>query len=234
MVSFLTFLQDYEMVAFYLLGLIGLRFLYLFAAAQFRLTKAKFGLEQELFQGQRNGAVGKLALTILAGVGIYLAVQYGLPEAQRVERIRDAANAVNLPTITPTPTALELFGVDVSGCNNPKARILSPRPGDAVRGDVTIQIVADIPDFAFFKLELGTPDEPDAWVTLYTTDKSAATGTPPSGESPCGGGEEAFCWIWDSTTVTPGVYHLRLTVLAADLTYPPPCVVPIQVLSTGP
>jgi hypothetical protein len=233
MVAFLTFLQDYEMVAFYLLGLIGLRFLFLLAVAQFRLAKAKFGLEQELFQGQRNGALAKLALTILAGVGIYLAVQYGLPEAQRVERLHNVADAVNLPTVTPTPTPLELFGVDVSGCNNPKARILSPRPGEAVKGDVTIQIIADIPDFAFFKLELGSPDEPDAWVTLYTTDRTAATGTPPSGGSACSSAE-GFCWVWDSTTVTPGVYHLRLTVLAADLTYPPPCVVPIQVLSAGP
>ncbi len=221
MVTFLTFLQDYEMVAFYLLGLIGLRYLYLFIVAQFRLSKAKFGLEQELFQGQRNGAVGKFLLTVLAGIGIYLAVQYGLPEAQRVERIRAIANAVNLPTITPSPTPLELFGVDVSGCQNPKATILSPQPGAAVKGKVTIQIVASIPDFAFYKIELGIPDEPDAWVTLFNENQSATS-------------EEPFSWTWDSSTVSPGVYHLRLTVMAADLTYPPQCLVPIQVLATEP
>jgi hypothetical protein len=220
MTAFLTFLRDYEMVAYYLLGLIALRYLYLFVAAQFRLSKSNFDLEQELFQGQRNGAGGKFLLVVAAAVGIYLAVQYGLPEARRADQIRLAANSENLPTITPTPTPLELFGVDVSGCNNPKARLLAPQPGEAVRGKVALKIVADLADFAFYKIELGRPDEPDVWVPLFG-DNQAATEKEPT------------VWEWDSATVTPGVYHLRLTVYSADLSFPPPCVVPVQVLAPG-
>lgn len=237
MVTFLSFLQDYEMVIFYLLGLIGLRYLFLFIVTQFHLSKAKFGLEQELYQEQRNNAVGKLALTVLAGIAVYLTVQYGLPEAQRVERLRLDANAVNLPTVTPTPTPFVLFGVDVSGCNNPKARILEPKAGEVVKGKVTIQVVAEIVDFAFYKIELNRPDEPDAWVTLYTNNKPEATSENGSESTPESGSGPApepgnFSWTWDSATVTPGVYLLRLTVFKGDLTFPPPCVVPIQVLAT--
>jgi hypothetical protein len=221
MVALLSFLQDYEMVVYYLAALIALWYIYRFAAAQVRLSKTAFGLERELSAGRRNGALGALALMIGLAVGVHLAVRYGLPEAQRVEQIRINANAVNLPTITPSPTPLVLFGVDVTGCNNPKARILEPRPGEAVRGKVTIRIVANIANFAFYKIELGTPDDSDVWVTLFNNNDPASE-------------EEPFSWIWDSATVIPGVYHLRLTVMEADLTFPPPCVVPIQVLSAQP
>jgi hypothetical protein len=221
MVTFLTFLQDYEMVWYYLMGLIALWYAYRFLAAQVRLAKSKFGLERELFQGQRNAAFGRLALVLLAAGGMYAAVRYGLPEAQRIERLRAKAGAVNLPTITPTPTPLELFGIDVSGCNNPQARIVSPRPGEAVKGKVEIVIVADIENFAFYRLELYRSDEPDALVTLFNDDVAAAEAEP-------------YSWTWDSSTVTPGVYHLQLTVLDAELDFPKPCVVPIQVLEEGP
>jgi hypothetical protein len=231
MVAFLKFLQDYEMVVYYLSGLAALRYLYLLIAAQVRLSKSSFDLERKLNQGQRNQALGYLALIVSVAVGVHFAVLSGLPEAQRAEQVRMAANAVTLPTITPTPTPLELFGVDVSGCNNPKARLLSPKPGEAVKGKVTVQIVADIENFAFFKLELGRPDEPEVWVMLYTNNNTPSTPE----ETPSPALERgSFSWVWDSSTVTPGVYHLRLTVFQADLTYPPPCVVPIQVLSTGP
>jgi hypothetical protein len=229
MVAFLTFLQDYEMVAYYLIGLIALWYLYRFIVTQVRLSKSTFGLEQELFQGQRNGAAGKFLLAVLIAVGIHLAVQYGLPEAQRAERIRLNANAVDLPTITLTPTPLELFGMPV--CDNPKARIFQPKPGEPVKGKVTIQIDANIPNYAFFRLELGRPDEPDVWYTLYASNKPESTpenGFTPTPES------GSYSWTWDSSTVTPGVYHLRLTVFEADLSFPPPCVVPIQVLATEP
>jgi hypothetical protein len=218
MVAFLTFLQNYEMVAYYLAALAVLWYLYRLLAAQVRLSKAAFGLERELAQGNRNGAAGMLGVIILLTAGIHLAVHYGLPEAKRIERIRMEANAVNVPTVTPSPTPLELFGVDVSGCTNVKARLLEPRPGEAVRGKITLQIVADIPNFAFYNIDLGRPDEPDVWVPLFTSDEIATE-------------EEPFSWTWDSAIVPPGVYHIRLTVMKADLTFPPQCVVPIQVLA---
>jgi hypothetical protein len=244
MLTFLLFLRDYEMVWFYVLGLAALWYLYRFLAAQVRLIRTNFGLERELFAGRRNGAAGRLILVGLAGAGIFLAVNYGLPEAERAERLRRDTGAVDLPTITPTSTPFELFGVDVSGCANPKATILQPKPGDAVTGKTDILIVADIPDFAFFLLELGRPDEPDNWVTLFsenlvenqpaTVEGSSSTPAAVPGLFLPATAEEPFSWTWNSSTVTPGVYHLRLTVMAVNQKYPPPCVVPIQVLAQPP
>jgi hypothetical protein len=235
MLTFLTFLRDYEMVFYYILGLVALWYLYRFLVAQFHLMKTTFGLERELFSGQRNGAIGRLFLILLAVSGIFLGVNYGLPEAERAERLKVEAGAVDLPTVTPTPTRFELFGVDVSGCSNPKATILQPKPGDAVTGTIDILIVADIPDFAYFLLELGTPDVPDVWKTLFGENlidtPAAPDGTPvPDAHIPATE-EEPFVWSWNSSNVPPGVYHLRLTVFAMDQEYPAPCVVPIQVLA---
>ena len=221
MVTLLTLLQDYEMVVYYLAVMVSLWHTYYFVAAQVRISKSPFGLERELNQRRRNRAAATILLLGAAVLGIHLAVRYGLPEAQRVERLRINANAGNLPTITPSPTPLVLFGVDVSGCDiriNPHARLLVPQPGAAVKGKVTVRIVADIPDFAFYKIELGSPDEPDLWVPLYSNNETAPE-------------DEPFEWVWDSARFLPGVYHMRLTVMKADLSYPLPCVVPLQVLA---
>jgi hypothetical protein len=221
MLTFLTFLHDYEIAGYYLLGLISLRYIYLFFAAQIHLSKTIFGLERQLILGRRTGALGRLALIAVVVGSLYAAVHLGLPRAQSAEQTRLAAIASHQPVATLTPTPMEQFGVDVSGCTNEKATIQLPKPGDAVKGKISIRIIADIPNFAFYKIELGRPDEPDVWTTLFNDNKVATEAEP-------------FTWPWDSTTVPPGVYHLRLTVMAADLTFPTPCIVPIQVLAPGP
>jgi len=221
MMTFLKFLRDYEFAFYYLLGLISLRFIYLLITAQIQLSKTIFGLERQLFLGRRTGALGRLALEAVIVGAIYAAVHIALPQAQSAEQIRQAAIAAHQPTPTLTATPMEQFGVDISGCTNTEATIVQPKPGDAVKGKISIQITADITNFAFYKIELSRADEPDVWSTLYN-DNNAATAAEP------------FSWTWDSATVPPGVYHLRLTVMAADLTFPTPCVVPIQVLSPSP
>ncbi len=221
MLTFLTFLRDYEIAGYYLLGLISLWYIYLLIAAQIQLSKTIFGLERTLFLRRRTGALGRLALVAVIVGAIYAAVHIGLPQAQIAEQIHQATIAAHQPTPTLTPTPIEQFGVDVSGCTNPKAAILQPKAGDTVKGKISIRITADIDNFAFYKIELSRADEPDVWSTLYN-DNAAATAAEPSN------------WTWDSATVPPGVYHLRLTVMAADLTFPTPCVIPIQVLAPGP
>ncbi len=126
-VAFLTFLQAYEMVVYYLAALVGLYNLYRFIAAQVRLSKTAFGLESELLIGRRNGAALALLLIFALAAGIYLAVRYGLPEAQRVEQVRINANAVNLPTITPNSDPVDFVW---GGCHRVQ-REKSPAPRTA-------------------------------------------------------------------------------------------------------
>jgi hypothetical protein len=141
-----------------------------------------------------------------------------LPETIRQEEVR-AAGETTQPTAVPSPTPYVLFGVDISGCANPKATILKPKPGDTVQGPVEIQLTASESQFAFYQIELGSPDSGDVWMTLFTSNTAITDG---------------IGTTWDSSTMPPGVYHLRLVVMLRDGTSPRPCLVPIQILSPSP
>jgi hypothetical protein len=215
MLSILTFIRDYEYVWYYLLGLLSLWCISRIILAQFRSSKTHFDLERELFQGQTTSAAVRFLLSMLAIGGIYLAVHVIMPAAESYEKTRLAELAAHLPTPTITPTPFTLNGVDIGGCDNPDATILRPKPGETVRGLVTVRLTADIPNFAFYVLELGRPDEPDVWSKIHAANSPARN--------------EEF--VWNSAKVLPGVYNLRLKVYAQDESFPPPCVIPIQILA---
>ncbi len=150
----------------------------------------------------------------LAGGSVFAAVHLALPNLERAELVRTTGSSVPLPT--PSPTAFVLFGVDMSGCVNPRANITSPTPGQAVQGEVELRGSANIDQFAFYKYELSNPEAGDVWVSL------AASNTPVT---------EDVLGTWDSSTVPPGVYHLRLIVTDSEGNSPRACIVPVQVLA---
>jgi hypothetical protein len=215
MLSILTFIRDYEFVWYYLLGLVSLWFIYRIILAQFRHSKTHFDLERELFTGQTKSALARLVLIALVMGSVYFAIHIGLPIAENNERAYQAERAAHLPTPTITPTPYSLLGVDMGGCSNPDATILRPKPGETVRGLVTIRFTADIPNFAYFVIELARPDEPDVWSKVHTGTSTARN--------------EEF--IWNSARILPGVYNLKLTVYAQDESFPPSCIIPIQILA---
>lgn len=217
MLPLLIFMRDFEFVGYFLLTVISIRFFIRVAAAEIRLQKSMFGLEQELLRRQRNAAIGMLALLALVAAGVFTSVHFLLPEAERVAQNRLSGDS-SQPTAVPSPTPFILFGVDVSGCVNPKATILNPKPGDTVEGVVDIKLTANPAEFAFYRIELGSPDSGDVWMTLFTNNESISS---------------EVGYQWDSSTMPPGVYHLRLVVVLRDGTSLRPCLVPVQVLSSS-
>jgi hypothetical protein len=218
MLALLSFLKDFEYVGYFLLAVVSVRFFIQIGAAQLRLEKSLFGLEQNLLRRQRNAALGMLLLLGLTAAGIFASAHLLLPQVRQTEIQRQAGDP-NKPTVVPTPTPFILFGVDVSGCANPKATILAPKPGDPVQGPVDIKLTVNPTNFAFYRIELGSPDSNDVWMTLFTSNETI---------------QSAVGYRWDSSTMPPGVYHLRLFAVLRDGTSPRPCLVPIQVLSPPP
>jgi hypothetical protein len=215
MLALLNFLKDFEPVAYFVLAVVSVRFFIRIGATQLRLEKTLFELEQGLLRKERNMAFGMLLLLGLTAAGVYLSTHVLLPEVQHAEANRLAADP-SKPTAVPTPTPYVLFGVDVSGCANPHATILSPKPGDTVQGRWDIRLTADPPGFAFYRIELGNSDLGDVWMTLFTGNETV---------------QSELAYTWDSSTMPPGVYQLRLVVVLRDGDSPRPCVVPVQVLS---
>ena len=215
MLALLRFLSPIEFVIYALLALGALANVRRIALARGELRKTIFGLEREALISRQTRATLTIALLGLAGGLVYAAVHLALPSLERAELVRTTGSSAPQPA--PSPTAFVLFGVDLSGCANPRATITLPTPGQAVQGEVELRGSANIDQFAFYKYELSNPEAGEVWVTL------AASNSPVT---------EDVLGMWDSTTVPPGVYHLRLIVTDSQGNSPRACIVPVQVLAS--
>lgn len=113
--------------------------------------------------------------------------------------------ATLMPTITPVPLA-------GGGCSNPDATITSPLPGAILGGEVEVLGTADVPNFAFYALEVSTLG--DNWLTVFTADVPVRDGV---------------LGIWNAGLQPPGDYAFRLVVRQADGSGPEPCTIPITI-----
>jgi len=214
MLALLRFLRPLELVIYAMLALGVLAAVRRIVHVRGEQRKTIFGLEREALLTRQTQAYLAIVLLGASGGLVFAAVNWALPSLERAELVRTTGSSEPQPT--PSPTAFVLFGVDLSGCANPRATLTSPTPGQAVQGEVQLRGSANIDQFAFYKYELSNPEAGDVWVTL------AASNTPVT---------EDVLGVWDSTTVPPGVYHLRLVVTDSQGNSPRACIVPIQVLA---
>lgn len=100
-----------------------------------------------------------------------------------------------------------------TGCVPGQVMITSPKPGDEVKGKITITGTANIPDFGFYKYEVA-PRNSDTWATI-------AAGTDVK--------QNAELGAWDTTALAPGDYQLRVVVTDTQGQEKTPCIIPIRV-----
>ena len=188
-----------------------------------------FGLERESAQSRFNQAITVLLLLILIGIGEFVIVAYIAP-------LRPASNPLLTPTLdllaTPTatiPAALtplpgpegEETGptptVDarIGQCVARVLEISSPEPGDQLLGEVEITGSANVQNFGFYKLEV-TPQSQATWRTIQAARVPVEDGVLVSS--------------WDTSTLAPGDYLLRLVVTYTSGETLPDCQVPITIL----
>jgi hypothetical protein len=179
--------------------------------ARARLSRTPFGLEREAAYQQQNSAVAML-LVVSALIGaLYVSTQVIIPNADVF------LPATTTPAIPPTPTPIQggrPVVVDSSGCENENVTLTKPANGDRMVGAFEVLGTANIPDFAFFKLEISGVGTQGAWA-------SVEVGNEPITNSALG--------TFDSSLYPPGDYALRLVVIDAAGNAPPPCVVAITI-----
>ncbi len=117
------------------------------------------------------------------------------------------------PTETPIPTATPVPPTPI--CPNPEVQITSPGMDAILNGPVQILGRANIPNFQYYKVEVGSGENPTSWSIFSDIHKS-----------PIAGG---LLDIWDPSAYPPGVYKLRLTVVDNTGNYPLPCEVRVIV-----
>lgn len=217
------------------------------ALAQQRRRVAMFGLEREAAQARfRRSLSVILILSFLAGV-VYVVENVVVPnttvaedepeEDQPVAFVEPQATPTErlllFPTVTPTPGvppaqegAEDEEGSpppddgaeDVAGCEIVGSTINSPSPGETVSGQVSVEGEANVLNFSQYKFEVRGPSTDNAWVVVGTYFQTVGQG---------------LLGVWDSTSLLPGEYTLRMIIHRQDGSTIPPCEVPIVVERTG-
>lgn len=225
----ILFIEANQSWIYLALVLLAVVYTWLFFQAYQSLRGALFGLEREraISKLTRSGAMLALILSgILAAFVITTFASPAIPAALR---------PTPLPTVsllaTPAreeasegeqgapPTPLTVDMVDGSGCENPNATITSPDSGEAVRGEVELLGTANIPGFAFYKLEYHDLKEGSEWLAISASNQPVCDGC----------AEEQFLGLWDTSLVTPGQYAVQLVVTDTLSNAPLPCQILVQV-----
>ncbi len=120
-----------------------------------------------------------------------------------------------------TSTSLSSDMGDRSGCLNLLATIQSPADNDSVSGVVTFTGAANIPAFAFYKIEYHDLSSTGRWLAISANTTRVC-------KDECE--EEEVLGTWDTSLVTPGDYAVRLVVTDTQGNAPMPCQILLRVI----
>ena len=102
---------------------------------------------------------------------------------------------------------------DETGCQAGRIEITDPPNGAEINGQVVLSGTVDVPDFGFYKFEMA-PLGSQQWVTIL------------AGRTVVREGELGR---WDTSTLTPGDYALRLVVIDAQGQAFQPCQITLRI-----
>jgi hypothetical protein len=183
-----------------------------------------FGLEREFAMRRLSQALAISLLILVLFFGeLFLAsfVAPVLPSSDMLatptmDILEQTEGALSNPLVgasTPgSASANSLFSAS-SGCIPDEINLASPEPGQEVNGTVSLVGTVDIANFGFYKYEV-SPQGVDNWATI-----SAGRETVRNDD----------IGLWDTSTLTPGDYDLRLLVVDNQGQSYPPCVISVRV-----
>lgn len=226
----LRFFRNYEIWLYLLLSLGLLIYLRKFLVSWQELRGAVFGLERESAQGRLNQAASILALLIILMVAEFVLVSFVAPLHPGSSPLPTTTlNPLATPTTTlppastetggtpqPTFTPLPTIELASSNCLPGQSQITFPDSGAQIEGEVTIEGTAFITNFGFYKLEVARRQE-SLWRTIQAGRETVQNGI--------------LVELWDTTSLEPGDYVLRLVVTNTDGENLPDCRIPIQIVS---
>ncbi|HSB67592.1 MAG TPA: hypothetical protein VLD65_13525 [Anaerolineales bacterium] len=225
----LQFFRDYEIWIYVLLGIFALWQVRKFALAWEELRGAFFGLEREAAQSRVNSAATMVVILILMAVAEFTLVTFVIPTVPganplptlTLNLLATPTTTLPVPTQKPggtpeaTPTPGELPAAE--GCVAGQVNLTSPLNGNRISGSVSVEGSADATNFGFYTLQIARPGD-TIWLPIVVGQqavKSDVLGT------------------WETSTLTPGEYLLRLVVtdnIGTELT---PCAIQVTVEPTS-
>jgi hypothetical protein len=225
----LRFFRTYEMWMYVILALAGLVYVRKFILAWEELRRAAFGLERESAQSSLNQSAGMLVFLFLMAVAVFVLVSFVAPNFPASNPLltptmdllasptttlvpEGTEQAVATPTmgeVSLTPT-IEVVG---EGCVPGQIMLTEPVDGSEINGVVIVKGTANIENFGFYKYELARPGE-TVWLTIQAGRDIIQDGD---------------LGQWDTRTLAPGDYMLRLVVTDNQGESLEPCVIRVNV-----
>jgi hypothetical protein len=217
-------LGTHEVLVYILLligGLFGLRWLW---RAWEEWRQARYSLEKEFALRRMGQAVAMLALILVLLCAEVFAASFVVPTL---------SSSLLIPTMTldlfSTPTGTisaqlatsialtppaDATAVGEEGCVADQVNIVSPKAGSQIQGTVDIVGTVNVPDFGFYKYEVA-PAGTESWAPISAGRDKVVNGS---------------LGQWDTKTLTPGDYRLRLVVTDHQGKPLPACIIPVIIV----
>jgi hypothetical protein len=218
------FLATYEGLIYILLALGGLfAFRWLWKSWR-ELHASVFGLEREFAMRRLSQALAVSLLILILFFGELFLASFIVPTlpssdllaTPTMDFLNQTGGTLSGSTSSPSSAFTPAPGTDsTSGCIPDQLALTAPEPGQDVSGTVTLVGTVDIANFGFYKYEV-SPQGTETWATI-----SAGRELVRNGE----------LGLWDTSTLTPGDYQLRLLVVDSQGQSYPPCVISVRVIA---
>jgi hypothetical protein len=225
----LAFFRTYEMWMYVILLLAGLIYIRRFILAWEELRRAAFGLEKETAQSHLNQSAGMLVLLFIMAAAIFVTVSFVAPafpasvplQTPTMDLLASPSSTLaseTLPVEAGTLTAAapvltatnEVIG---EGCIPGEIMLSEPADGAQVSGVIVLLGTANVENFGFYKYEVARPGD-----TLWQTIQAGRDIV-----------QEGELGQWDTRTMAPGDYMLRLVIVDNQGESLEPCVIRVNV-----
>jgi len=224
MTAVYRFLATYEGLIYIMLALGGL-FAFRWLWKSWREWRdSVFGLEREFAMRRLSQAMMVSLLILLLFFGELFLASFLVPTLPASDMLAtptlDILNQTQSTQSSDSGSAATVNAPDsgssselADGCIQGELNLTSPEPRQEISGIVTLVGTVDIDNFGFYKYEV-SPQDADVWATI-----SAGRDIVRNGD----------LGLWDTSTLTPGDYQLRLEVTDNQGQVFPPCVISVRV-----
>lgn len=224
MEALFRFLATYEGLIYILLSLGGLfAFRWLWKSWR-EWHDSVFGLEREFAMRRLSQALIVSLLILFLFFGELFLASFVVPALPASDLLATptlnvlsqtegalSGNPTDLLNATTQPPGS--LSASTDGCVPDEIILTSPEPGQEVSGTVTLVGTVNVDNFGFYKYEY-SPQGAETWTTV-----SAGRETKIADD----------LGLWDTSSLTPGDYQLRLEVTDNQGQVYPPCVIPVLV-----
>lgn len=222
----LRFLEQYEAWIYALLGVVGFIYFQKLVANWQEWRASVFGLERESAQRRLSSTLAVVVVIFMLAAGEFLLVSFVAP-------VYPVASFLQTPTIdvlsTPTASLAEIgestqeettiFSTEVAvvsgGCSPSLLDWTYPLAGDEVSGVVKLMATANLSNMGFFKYEFSEVSS-ESWVTIAAMNVQR--------------NNEELDGSWNTQTLVPGDYRLRLVMTDNENQTLPACEITVRVV----